>query len=94
MSNDLFRKLKISFYCANEVFLPLFLNQVFLVLLYFQFILGNLPKRQITPVRDNFAFFFVGMLMSNRRPVRAFFGVCLSLRGREVKVTVLTSILG
>ena len=35
--NDLFRKLKISFYCANEMFLPLFLTQVFVLLLYFQF---------------------------------------------------------
>ena len=54
--------------------------------------LGNLPKE--TPVRDNFAIFFIWMLMNKGRLVKAFIGKYLSLRGREVKTTVLTSILG
>ena len=33
MFDDVFRKLKTSFYCANEMFLPLFLTQMFLLLL-------------------------------------------------------------
>ena len=44
MFNYLFTKLKISFHCANEVFLPLFLCQVFLLLLYFKFTLLIRPK--------------------------------------------------
>ena len=56
------------------------------------FYLGNLPKE--TPVRDNFAIFFIWMLMNKGRLVKAFIGKYLSLRGREVKTTVLTSILG
>ena len=54
--------------------------------------LGNLPKE--TSVRDNFAIFFIWMLMNKGRLVKAFIGKYLSLRGREVKTTVLTSILG
>ena len=54
--------------------------------------LGNLPKE--TPVRDNFAIFFIWMLMNKGRLVKGFIGKYLSLRGREVKTTVLTSILG
>ena len=35
MFDHLYTKVKISFYCPNEVFLPLFLTQLFLLLLYF-----------------------------------------------------------
>ena len=48
--------------------------------------LDNLPKK--TPVRYVFAKKFMKMLMSKERPVRDFIGKHLSLRGREVKVTV------
>ena len=47
MFKDLFRQLKIGFYCANEMFLQLFLSQVFLRLLSFKFTLLICPKERL-----------------------------------------------
>ena len=79
-------RVKISVYCLNEVFFAFIsnsgLSSTSLLLVY----LVNSPPK--TPVRDVFAKRFICMLMSKERPVRDFIGKHLSLRGREVKVTV------
>ena len=83
MVNDLFRKLKISFYRANEVFLPLFLTQVFLLLLYFWFTVLVHPKNTR---KSGFCNFFICMLMSKEKPVRVLIGKYLSLHGWKLKL--------